>query len=244
MRSQGEWPTASILAGIVTPLLVALALVPVRTSFAAPAAALVLVAVVVAVAVLGNRWAGVLAAISAAAWFDFFLTRPYERFTISHRSDLETAISLLVVGLAVTELAARNRLHHSRADERMDFVAMIYGLAELVATGAGAATVIDRASLELTQLLHLQECRFETGTGHSQADRIEHNGEITRVDRAIGAEPADGALELEVENAGLGYGRFILLPTPGWPLSVALRLTAIAIADQVGAALAGERRSA
>jgi K+-sensing histidine kinase KdpD len=39
--------------------------------------------VVVAVAANGYALAGVLAAISAAVWFDFFLTRPYEHFTIS-----------------------------------------------------------------------------------------------------------------------------------------------------------------
>ena len=40
---------------------------------------------VVAVAAAGHRAAGVLAAVSAAVWFDFFLTVPYERFTITGR---------------------------------------------------------------------------------------------------------------------------------------------------------------
>jgi K+-sensing histidine kinase KdpD len=38
--------------------------------------ALVLVVAVVAVAAIGNRLAGALAAVSAAAWFDFFFTVP------------------------------------------------------------------------------------------------------------------------------------------------------------------------
>jgi hypothetical protein len=41
------------------------------------------VVVIVAVAAAGNRLAGYLAALSAAAWFEFFLTRPYEQFTIN-----------------------------------------------------------------------------------------------------------------------------------------------------------------
>ena len=63
------------------------ALVPFRASFHNTDAALLLVAVVVAVAANGNRVAGYLAAGSSAIWFDFFLTRPYEHFTISRRSE-------------------------------------------------------------------------------------------------------------------------------------------------------------
>jgi len=38
-------------------------------------------------------------------WFDFFFTQPYHRFTIADRSDLETFVLLLLVGIAVTEVA-------------------------------------------------------------------------------------------------------------------------------------------
>ena len=92
------------LCALLLPVAVSAALVPFRTNFALPASALVLVLVVVAVGSFGNRFAGVLAALSAAAWFDFFLTKPYETFNITYRPDLQTEISLLVVGLAITEI--------------------------------------------------------------------------------------------------------------------------------------------
>jgi hypothetical protein len=38
-----------------------------------------------------------LAAVSAAVWFDFFLTVPYERFTITRRADIETTALILAV---------------------------------------------------------------------------------------------------------------------------------------------------
>ena len=95
--------------GLLAPLVVAVVLVPFRTNFSLPASALVLVLVVVAVGSFGSRFAGLVAALSAAAWFDFFLTKPYETFNITYRPDLQTEISLLVVGLAVTEIAARSR---------------------------------------------------------------------------------------------------------------------------------------
>ncbi|MFI8496908.1 DUF4118 domain-containing protein [Streptomyces sp. NPDC085524] len=44
-----------------------------------------------------------------AAWFDFFLTEPYQRFAITDRDDVETAVLLLVVGLVVSQLAVRAR---------------------------------------------------------------------------------------------------------------------------------------
>lgn len=106
------------LCGLLLPVAVAAILVPFRTNFALPAAALVLVLVVVAVGSFGNRFAGVLAALSAAAWFDFFLTKPYETFNITYRPDLQTEIALLVVGLAITEIAARSRAPTAKTPRR------------------------------------------------------------------------------------------------------------------------------
>ncbi|MER7983928.1 DUF4118 domain-containing protein [Streptomyces sp. NPDC095817] len=68
----------ALMAGLVGPFLLALA--PYREALSRTNAALILVVVVVA---LGNRAAGALAALSTAAWFDFFLARPYQTFDIS-----------------------------------------------------------------------------------------------------------------------------------------------------------------
>ena len=51
-------------------------------------------AVVVGVAAFGNRRAGWIASVSSCVWFDFFLTRPYERFSISAAHDIETTVAL------------------------------------------------------------------------------------------------------------------------------------------------------
>ena len=102
----------ALVAAVVLPLGVAALLVPFRANFANTASALILVAVIVAVAALGNRFSGFVATLSATLWFDYFLTQPYQRLAITHRPDVETAVCLLVVGIIVTELAARNRHHH------------------------------------------------------------------------------------------------------------------------------------
>ena len=130
------------LSGLLLPVAVAAALVPFRTNFALPASALVLVLVVVAVGAFGNRFAGLLAALSAAAWFDFFLTKPYETFNITYRPDLQTEISLLIVGLAVTEIAARSRGNREAASEEAHNLELIHDFTEMVAAGEPAQFVV------------------------------------------------------------------------------------------------------
>lgn len=237
----------ALVAAVVAPLGVTAVLVPFRASFAATAAALVLVAVVVAVAVVGNRIAGFLATLSATLWFDFFLTRPYLRLAITHRADLETAVSLFVVGIVVTELAAQNRHHHQRATEEADYVGLIHRLSELSASGAPREAVIQQARTELIALLHLRACRFESGSAGRPALRIEPDGQVL-----LGGNVWDvdhlglpgPELELAVQWRGTTQGRFVLTPTPGHPLSLERRIVAVAVADQVGAAHRLQLRSA
>ena len=51
-------------------------------------------------------------------------------------------------------------------------------------------------------------------------------------------------VELIVEYRGASFGRFVMVPTPGAPVAAERLLVAAFIADQVGAALAVQARSA
>jgi hypothetical protein len=235
------------LAGLVLPPAVAAVMVPVRSSFANTASALVLVAVIVAVAVVGNRAAGFLATVSATVWFDFFLTRPYERLAITHQADIQTAVSLFVVGMIVTELAARNRRHQASAVEESDYVGRIYRLSELAACGAPADEVIERVRCELIGLLDLRGCRYEPGAGPSHGIRMDHDGSVAigEVSWAVESLGLPGPeIALHVQRRGQTLGRYLLEPTPGRPVSLQRRVVAVAITDQVGAALTPRLRSA
>ena len=134
----------TLCAAVLLPLALSGILVPFRSTFAPTASALVFVAMIVAVAVVGNRTAGILATVSSTLWFDFFLTRPYERLAVADRADVETAVTLFIVGVVVTELAARSRHHHSVAAEEADLIGMLYQFSELVAAGAPDTAVIAR----------------------------------------------------------------------------------------------------
>ena len=235
------------VAALVIPLGVAGLLVPFRSSFADTAAALVLVAVIVAIAVIGSRTAGYLATISATVWFDFFLTRPYQRLRITHRPDIEIAVSLFVVGIVVTELAVRNRRHSQAAAEQSDYVGLIYSLSELVASGVPAVEVTERARTDLVGLLHLRSCRYEGGSSERARLRIDHDGRVILGDRAWGVDELGlpgPEIELLVHDRGQTLGRFVLTPTPGFPVSLQRRVVAVALADQVGAVLRPRLRSA
>jgi hypothetical protein len=235
------------LAALVLPLAVAAVLVPFRSSFTDTAAALVLVAVIVAAAVVGDRAAGLLATVSATVWFDFFLTRPYERLAITHRADIQTAVSLFVVGMIVTELAARNRQHHESAIEESDYVGLIYRLSELVASGAAADEVIEQVRRELITVLDLRGCRYEPGIGPGHGIRLNHDGGVVIGDVSWAVESLGlpgPEITLHVQRRGQTLGRFMLEPTPGLPVSLQRRVVAVAIADQVGAALTPQLRSA
>ena len=238
---RGHSSGVALIAGVVGPLGVAALMVPFRANFASPAAALVLVAVVVAVAIWGSRTAGIIAALGASVWFDFFLTRPYEQLAISHRSDLETAISLVVVGLIVTELAARARHHRDRASVEAEHLALIYEMTSLVASGVPASAVIERVRVVLITLLGLRDCRFESTPAGRRRATMRPDGEVG-YGATLWAVNSMGlperGVDLPVENGGHGLGRFVLTPTPGEPVPLEPRLVAVALAAQVGSALA------
>ena len=230
------------MAAIGAPLAVAAALIPLRSQIDNTNVALVLVVVVVAVATLGRRFAAVVAALSAAAWFDFFHTQPHYSFTIKAHDDVVTACVLLVVGIVVGELAVRSRRHKAAAVEGSTDIARIHAIAELAASGEEPEFVIMAVASELTQILALRDCRYEP---YSPVDkpsaRIERNGEVTLGQFRWGVDTMGlptKHVELLVEGQGRHVGRFVLTPTPGEPIPFDKRLVAIALADQVGAALA------
>ena len=216
---------------------------PFRASLPNTDAALALILVVVAVAAFGSRLAGILAAVSAAVWFDFFLTRPYERFSITRSTDIETTVLILLIGVAVTELAVWGRRQQLAATRRAGYLEGINTAAQAVATGSSAAVLIDDVSRQLVRLLSLRSCTFERGVaGLGRPARIRPDGQVEAPGRP-GVLPVErdglpATTELLVENHGVLQGRYLLSAEPGSRPTLEQRLVAVAFADQVGAALA------
>lgn len=230
--------TAGIVLGLVAPIAVASTLVSVRDTLQNANVALILVVVVVLAASIGGRAAGAIAAVISALSFNFFHTRPYLRLAINSADDVETTVLLLVVGLVVGHIAAgrRQARHFARSE-----IHRIHRMAGFVAEGAETPVVIVAAEAELVDLLRLASCHFEAPPTSRPLPRIERSG-VLNVSyhrfRPEGFElPADG-VELPVYGNGALLGRFVLEPTPGSGVSIEQRVMAVAIANQVGAALA------
>lgn len=241
MEQDRETELLWIALGGLAPIAVAMALVSLRDVMLNTNLALVLVTVVVVAAASGGRQAGAVSAISAALSFDFFFTRPYLQLRITSADDVETALLLLAVGLLVGHIAGRSRRALSSAETRRGEIRRIYRIAELAALGDDVSDVVMAAESELTDLLHLQSCRFEAPPFDSTFERFERSGFVTgdnhRFQRTGLELPLEG-VELPVLGRGQVLGRFVLDPTQGTGITLEQRVVAVAVADQVGAALA------
>lgn len=232
----------AVPVAVVLPLIVTSALVPFRDGFANTNSALLLVLVIVAVAALASRLAGLLAALSAAVWFDLLLTQPYGSFTIRDTTDIETAVLLLAVGVGVTQLAMWGRRQLADASRDAGYLDGIRAAAEAVSVGTSSGDVIQEVAGQITRVLGLRACRFEHGVaGLGRPARLRHDGRIERdgLDWDVGTKglPLDIDIELLVESGGRLQGRYLLTVAPDSRPSLAQRLVAVTLATQVGAAL-------
>jgi Domain of unknown function (DUF4118) len=235
-------PTAlGLLVGGLGPIAVAAALAPARDALGSTNVGLILVVVVVLAAVAGGRAAGALAAVMSALSFDFFHTEPYLSLSIASAEDVGTTLLLLAVGLIVGQVAQRAERSREEAEAGHSEIVRIHRMAEMTAQGRDPADVVAAAETELTALLGLAGCRFEAPASGPPRPRLERTGTIEGQTRHRAAGhgfelPEDGA-ELPVLAHGREVGRFVLDPTPGVGVTLEQRIVAVAIADQVGAAL-------
>ena len=239
----------SLIIGVaaVVPLVACAALAPFRDSVANTNAALGLVLVVVAAAATGIRLAAIVAAVSAAAWFDFFLTQPYHTFAITDRADIETAVLLLLVGVAVSELALWGLRQQARASRSHGYLDGVLSTAAAVAAGQSSTdALIERVRVEIVDVLQLDDCRFDSGSGESGLPTINNDGTMTRHGHTVNVDrnglPTDSEIALPVRTGGIVHGRFLLTASTRVvrPSPDRIRV-AIALANQVGAALAAAR---
>lgn len=240
-----ERTAVGLVIGGIGPIVVAGVLVGVRGEIDSANIALLLVLVVLAAGVVGGRFPGAVGAVVAALSFDFFHTKPYGSLTIASRDDVETTLLLLVVGLVAGQIAVRARRSRSLATERGGEIQQLHHVAEMVAGGTSPAEVELVVCDELRALLGLRECWYESEPSARVLPRMERNGAIAAHRyRHVGPEgfalPVDG-VEIPVLVGGREHGRLVLVPEPDVGASLDRRLVAIAIADQLGAALSSRR---
>ena len=240
----GRHRSVVIAAAVIAPLLVSAMLAALRENLTATTGALALVLIVVAVAATGDRLAGIVAALSSGAWFEFFLTEPRGRFTISDPNDVEVTVLLVLVGLAVTEIALWGRRQQARASRRAGYLDGVLGTSKIIAVRESSPdALIDHVAQQIVQVLGIDECRFVPGAGPGPQDAsLDHDGFVTRrgsrVDLARDGLPTDELIGLVVRRGGVVHGQFLLTASTRVARpSVEQLQVAVLLADQVGAAL-------
>jgi K+-sensing histidine kinase KdpD len=234
-------PAVQWALAVLAPIVVALLLIPARTRVDGADDALVLVVVTVAIASTGTRIRAFVAALVAAASFDFLLTRPYGSFRISRSADITTEVLFVVVGLLVGELAARGRRERLAAAVGRNEIARLHDLSQRIAEGEDPDFVLIAVAGELRELLSLQDCRFVREQPSGKGAWIAADGAVRlnplRWPAGTVGLPTQH-VELAVRGGGQVLGTFILTPTPATPISHEQCMVAVALADQLGATMA------
>ncbi len=179
---------------------------------------------------------------SAAAWFDFFLTRPYERFSINRARDIGTTVLLLLIGIAVTEIAVWGHRQYAAASRRSGYLAGLNDAATAAALGDSPGSIADQVAARLVRLLGLRSCEFQYGrAGLGQPGRIEPDGRsrwrAVRGTWSVSACHRPAGTELLVQSGDRLHGRFLLQPEPAARPTPEQLLVAVAFAEQVAAAM-------
>jgi hypothetical protein len=201
---------------VILPLVVAAGLAAVGDSLTTATSVLVLVLVVVAVGAAGDRVAGVLAALSSGLWFDYFLTEPTGQLAIKDPDDLEVAVLLVVVGVAVTEIAHWGLRQQARAARRAGF---LDGVLESADVAAGDDVDLDearrRVAGRITGVLGVDRCHFVAGPAPRNGVAVLlRDGTVERDGHAVEVEreglPTDVEIVLSVPGPAVDRGHFRL----------------------------------
>lgn len=199
---------------VLVPLVVAGLLGLVRGDVASSAAAIVLVIPVVAAAATGDRWAGVLAALAGALGFDYFLTAPYLSLSINRAADVQLAVALLVVGIAVTELALWGHRESATAARHQEYLDDLVGLLDLPADPSGRALPAAICAA-ITSVLRIDRAEWIQGAPSHDEALVDPEGVVRLHDRTLLVQvaglPTDGSVSIPVSRGDRVVGRFRLV---------------------------------
>lgn len=231
------------LLAILGPIAVAAALIPLRGRLDATNVALTLVVVVVAVAALARRLPGIVAAIVAGVAYDIFWTSPLYRPAINNANAIRTAVLLVAVGAAVSELAWYGHRAQRRAARSRGYLAGAVEIISTLDTGASIDGEIAVVEGRVAAILGADSCRYHprpvpagTGVALLAADgSIQIGGR--RVDAGRGL-PTDRPIVVPVFAGGQDRGHLEVVAASRWSRpSTEQRQVAVLLAGQLGEAL-------
>ena len=157
-RPNQGWQGYLVSAGLV--IAVTLAGLPIRAAIAPTNLVMLYLLAVVIAATRWGRGPSVVSAVLSVLFFDFFLVPPYLTFRVSDAQYLLTFIGLLVVGLVVSTLAAREREQAEMIQRRETYTAALYALSRDLASTVDLGAIIQTVIKHISELFHCNSAIF------------------------------------------------------------------------------------
>jgi K+-sensing histidine kinase KdpD len=244
-----QWAVGAFVASLLIGVLVE----PFRGTIGLENVVICYLLVVVAAAGIGGRAAGVVAAVSAALAYDFFLTTPYHTLIIDSLAQVITVALLVATGLGVSIGGRVRRRSAAAAEAHADAIRVLH----LVTEAAAAGGPVDRVAAEgLQRLLGARRVSIlrrspdgfavtlDIGETHPPLDlealtHLDREGRIPpghhRVLDGTMLLPLEGvALDLVAQEQPVGY--LVIVPGRDVPADRTIRLAVAAMANELAVA--------
>lgn len=232
----------ALTTAVIAPVLLTAALSALGDTIQSANAALVLVVVIVGVAATGHRAAGIVAALASAASFAYFLTDPAHHLGTDNTDDLMTAVLLVLVGVAVSEIAQWGRRRQLEGSRRLGHLDGMVAAARLVSRTGDPDAAVDLVGRQIAEVLRVPTCAYEPGPPSPSGTTITEDGSLledgVEIDPRRSGLPTMAPVTIPVVCSGEVRGAFVVFsPTRVVrPDHEQLRVAA-ALAHQAGAAL-------
>jgi K+-sensing histidine kinase KdpD len=241
------------VGAFVASLLIGLLIEPFRATIGLENVVICYLLVVVVAAAIGGRAAGIVAAISAALAYDFFLTTPYHTLVIDSLAQIITVALLVVTGIVVSIGGRVRRRSAAAAEAHADAIRLLHQVTAAIAAGGH----VDRVAAEgLQRLLGARRVSIlrrspagftvtmDIGDTRSPLDlealiHLDHEGRIPPghhrvLDGTMVLPPEGVALDLVARQQPVGY--LVVLPGGDVPADRTIRLAVAAMANELAAA--------
>jgi K+-sensing histidine kinase KdpD len=241
------------VGAFVASLLIGLLIEPFRATIGLENVVICYLLVVVVAAAIGGRAAGIVAAVSAALAYDFFLTTPYHTLVIDSLAQVITVALLVVTGVVASIGGRVRRRSAATAEAHADAIRLLHRVTEAAAAGAAVDQVAAEGLQRLLGARRVSVLRrspdgfavtVDVGETQQPIDlepltHLDRDGRIPpghhRVRDGTMVLPREGvALDLVAHQQPVGY--LVIIPGRDVPADRTTRLAVAAMANEVAIA--------